>query len=83
LGSYGQKQSLKSAWPPSGYCDFFPNQIILSKFWLQIWWDDAKHRNAPFQQVWGGGSADWQISCLNLKIALKSDVFALLAPPRK
>jgi len=48
---------------------FFPNKIILSNFWLQIWWDDVKHRNTPFQQVWGGGSTDWQISCLNLKIA--------------
>jgi len=35
-----------------GILIFCPNKILLSKFWLEIWWEVVKHRNTPFPQVW-------------------------------
>jgi len=33
---------------------FLMNKFFLSIFWLEIWWDVAKHPNTTFLQVWWG-----------------------------
>jgi len=33
---------------------FFKNKIFQSIFWLETWWDVAKHSDTPLLQLWGG-----------------------------
>jgi len=42
------------AQPPSGYLIFYKNKVFLSIFWLEIWWDIARHPNTPVLQLWWG-----------------------------
>jgi len=46
---------LRTTRPPSGYFDFFPNKIFVSKVWLEIGWEVVKHRNTLFSMFCGVG----------------------------
>jgi len=40
---------------------FFKNKIFLSIFWLDIWWDVARHSNTPgLSTLVGFVDVDWQ-----------------------
>jgi len=58
----------------------FTNKIILSIFWLEIWWDVIKYPNTLCTLV-GLVGTGWQKSSLNLKLLPNSVVLPRLVDP--